>query len=129
MRSPLCLPPLANGGKHNGVRIVNEDQILRMSGVSAATLEDATLLMPSRFGLGFMRSMDNRHRSTGSMETMILGHEGFGHAGAGGSVGFADPEARLSLGYSMNQMGAGILLNQRGQSLAGSAQYPFFRIA
>ena len=45
--------PLANGGKHNGVRIVNEDQILRMSGVSAATLEDATLLMPSRFGLGF----------------------------------------------------------------------------
>ena len=113
--------PLANGGKHNGVRIVNEDQILRMSGVSAATLEDATLLMPSRFGLGFMRSMDNRHRSTGSMETMILGREGFGHAGAGGSVGFADPEARLSLGYSMNQMGAGILLNQRGQSLVDAA--------
>ena len=113
--------PLANGGKHNGVRIVNEDQILRMSGVSAATLEDATLLMPSRFGLGFMRSMDNRHRSTGGMETMILGREAFGHAGAGGSVGFADPEARLSLGYSMNQMGAGILLNQRGQSLVDAA--------
>ena len=52
---------------------------------------------------------------------MILGDEGFGHAGAGGSVGFADPEARLSLGYSMNQMGAGILLNQRGQSLVDAA--------
>jgi len=113
--------PLANGGTHNGVHIVSEDHIQRMSSVSTATLEDATLLMPSRFGLGFMRSMDNRHRSSGAMETMILGREGFGHAGAGGSVGFADPEAKLSFGYSMNQMGAGILLNQRGQSLVDAA--------
>lgn len=109
--------PLANGGIHKGVRIVSEDHIQRMRSVSVATLEDATLLMPSRFGLGFMRSMDNRHRPSGGMETMILGQGGFGHAGAGGSVGFADPEAKLSLGYSMNQMGAGILLNQRGQAL------------
>jgi len=109
--------PLANGGTHKGVRIVSEDHIERMRSVSVATLEDATLLMPSRFGLGYMRSMDNRHRSSGEMETMILGRGGFGHAGAGGSVGFADPEETLSLGYSMNQMGAGILLNQRGQGL------------
>jgi CubicO group peptidase (beta-lactamase class C family) len=109
--------PLANGGIHKGVRIVSEDHIQRMRSVSVATLEDATLLMPSRFGLGFMRSMDNRHRASGNMETMILGRGGFGHAGAGGSVGFADPEAALSLGYSMNQMGAGILVNQRGQAL------------
>jgi CubicO group peptidase (beta-lactamase class C family) len=109
--------PLANGGIHKGIRIVSEDHIQRMRSVSVATLEDATLLMPSRFGLGFMRSMDNRHRASGNMETMILGRGGFGHAGAGGSVGFADPEAALSLGYSMNQMGAGILVNQRGQAL------------
>jgi CubicO group peptidase (beta-lactamase class C family) len=109
--------PLANGGIHKGIRIVSEDHIQRMRSVSVATLEDATLLMPSRFGVGFMRSMDNRHRASGNMETMILGRGGFGHAGAGGSVGFADPEAALSLGYSMNQMGAGILVNQRGQAL------------
>lgn len=109
--------PLANGGIHKGIRIVSEDHIHRMSAVSVATLEDATLLMPSRFGLGFMRSMDNRHRPSGSMETMVLGRGGFGHAGAGGSVGFADPQEKLSFGYSMNQMGAGILLNQRGQKL------------
>ena len=69
------------------------------------------------FGLGFMRSMDNRHREAGQMETMIIGRAAFGHAGAGGSVGFADPETRLAFGYSMNRMGAGILLNERGQAL------------
>jgi CubicO group peptidase (beta-lactamase class C family) len=32
-------------------------------------------------------------------------------------MGFADPEARLSFGYTMNRMGPGIGLNARGQSL------------
>jgi CubicO group peptidase (beta-lactamase class C family) len=109
--------PLANGGAHGGVRLLSADHIVRMSEVSVATEVDATLLMPTRFGLGFMRSMDNRHRDAGQMETMILGRAAFGHAGAGGSVGFADPEARLAFGYSMNRMGAGILLNERGQAL------------
>ena len=109
--------PLANGGVHNGVRLVSADHIERMAATSSATEEDATLLMPSRFGLGFMRSMDNRHRQSGAMETLILGKNGFGHAGAGGSIGFADPETKLAMGYTMNRMGAGILLNDRGQSL------------
>lgn len=109
--------PLANGGAHKGGRLLSSDHIERMSAVSVATEVDATLLMPTRFGLGFMRSMDNRHRPAGHMETMILGRAAFGHAGAGGSVGFADPEARLGFGYAMNRMGAGILLNDRGQAL------------
>jgi CubicO group peptidase (beta-lactamase class C family) len=109
--------PLANGGEHNGVRLLSADHIVRMREISVATLEDATLLVPTRFGLGFMRSMDNRHRPTGHMETMVLGAAAFGHAGAGGSVGFADPAEALAFGYSMNRMGAGILLNSRGQSL------------
>lgn len=109
--------PLANGGVHNGVRIVSADQIERMRAVSVATQVDATLLMPTRFSLGFMRSMDNRRRPAGHMESMILGRSAFGHAGAGGSVGFADPEVGLAFGYAMNRMGAGILLNERGQAL------------
>ena len=29
----------------------------------------------------------------------------FGHFGAGGSLGFADPENTIAFGYVMNQMG------------------------
>ena len=40
-----------------------------------------------------------------------------GTPGAGGSMGFADPAFGFSFGYTMNQMGPGILLNERGQAL------------
>lgn len=105
--------PLANGGGD----LVDRLAIERMGAVAVATEEDATLMLPSRFTLGFMVSMDNRHREAGALETIILGKHAFGHAGAGGSVGFADTECHLGFGYSMNKMGAGILLNERGQSL------------
>ncbi|MBO6703218.1 MAG: beta-lactamase family protein [Pseudomonadales bacterium] len=104
--------PFANGGGDFVDRVTLE----RMQATSAAG-EDVTLLCPTRFSLGFMLSMDNRHRETGALETIIMGKHAFGHAGAGGSVGFADTECRLGFGYTMNKMGAGILLNLRGQSL------------
>jgi CubicO group peptidase (beta-lactamase class C family) len=36
------------------------------------------------------------------------GKRSFGHAGAGGSTGFADPDNGIGLGYAMNQMEAGL---------------------
>jgi CubicO group peptidase (beta-lactamase class C family) len=92
-----------------------------MSRVAAATQRDATLEMPTRFGQGFMTSMDNRHREFGCIESCVLGATAFGHVGAGGSIAFADPECGLAFGYSMNQMGPGLLLNERGQSLVDAA--------
>ena len=109
--------PLANGGGD----LVDRLAIERMSAVSVASGQDRTLLMPSRFGLGFMLSMDNRYRSAGELETVIMGKHAFGHAGAGGSLGFADTECHMSFGYTMNRVGAGILLNDRGQSLVDAA--------
>ena len=48
---------------------------------------------------------------------MILGSTAFGHVGAGGSLGFADPASGLSFGYTMNRKGPGLLMNERGQAL------------
>ncbi len=113
--------PLANGGALNGVQLVNSETITRMSRVSVATHEDATLMIPTRFSLGYMKSMDNRALPNTENCSCIMSEPAFGHVGAGGSLGFADPEARMSFGYSMNRMGLGILLNDRGQSLVDAA--------
>lgn len=109
--------PLACGSSLKGVELVDADTLARMAAVSSATGQDATILWPMRFSLGYMKSIDNRRRPAGQQDSVILSEEAFGHAGYGGSLGFADPKARMSFGYSMNKMGPGGLLNERGQSL------------
>lgn len=107
--------PLALGGGD----LVDVETLDRMRRVSVATNDDATLRIASRFALGFMVSMDNRAKT--EKDSVILGEHAFGHVGAGGSIGFADPSCGLAVGYSMNRMGPGILLNERGQSLVDAA--------
>ncbi len=115
--------PLANGGGP----LVDATTLARMGEVSMATHDDATLRIPTRFALGFMKSMDNRRRSLAARlwgedcDSVILGSAAFGHVGAGGSLGFADPAAGLSFGYTMNRMGPGLLMNARGQALVDAA--------
>lgn len=108
---------LACGGGLRGVSLVERASLARMGAVSSATGQDATLLVPMRFSLGFMKGIDNRRQPPGQQESMILSEAAFGHPGFGGSVGFADPVERLSFGYTMNRMGEGVALNARGQSL------------
>ncbi len=115
--------PLAQG---NG-KLVDAKTLARMGEVSMATHDDATLRIPTRFALGFMKSMDNRKRSPAARlfgeacDSVILSSAAFGHVGAGGSLGFADPVAGLAFGYTMNRMGPGLLLNERGQALVDAA--------
>ena len=110
--------PLAN----NDGSLVSPEHLKRMSMVSTATQQDYTLLVPTRFGPGFMKSIDNRHlRNLANRQSVILGDQAFGHVGAGGSIGFADPECGLAFSYTMTKMGKGLLLNERGQSLVDAA--------
>jgi CubicO group peptidase (beta-lactamase class C family) len=115
--------PLSQGGG----KLVDGRTLSRMAEVSMATHDDATLRIPTRFALGYMKSMDNRKRSIAAAiwgedsDSVILSSAAFGHVGAGGSLGFADPAAGFSFGYTMNQMGPGLLMNVRGQRLVDAA--------
>lgn len=106
---------LANGGAVAGTRLLPSDYTASLGQIHSALPVDRTLLLPTRFGLGFHGSIDNRVLGPGL--SVIMGAPAFGHGGFGGSVGFADPQARLSFGYTMNRMGPGTGLNDRGQSL------------
>ena len=108
--------PLALGGAHKNVRLVDEDAIPGMIAVASAGI-DAFGLAPTRFALGFVKGMDNRRQSPGDQESVLLSESAFGHPGFGGSFGFADPGGRFSIGYTTNKQIAMQVLDARGQAL------------
>ena len=89
-----------------------------MSAVASATSLDATMFVPTRWSLGFGKSVDNHRRDDpGDQDGVVMSEDAFGHVGMGGSLGFADPRARLSFGYTMNRQALSVGLDARGQSL------------
>lgn len=81
-------------GEIDGVRLLREEQ-LRAATERQTEGTDKVLFFETAFGLGFMLN---------STFSPYGGPQGFGHAGAGGSLGFADPETGIALGYVMNRM-------------------------
>ncbi|WP_152221299.1 serine hydrolase domain-containing protein [Pseudomonas sp. SCB32] len=75
--------------------------------------EDRTLLTCTRFGLGIMLDQPDVANATYG-----LGPRAFGHPGAGGSIGFADPERELAFGFVTNTLGPYVLMDPRAQRLA-----------
>lgn len=67
---------------------------------------------------GFMHNyagtVDSEGRPTGGLGGWGPNPAAFGHNGAGGSIGFADPVARVGCGYAMNQMQPGAPAQTRG---------------
>ena len=108
---------LAVGGSVGGVRLVDDSELGEMGAVQSATSVDATMLVPTRWSLGFVKSVDNATREPGDRDGVVLAEDAFGHVGMGGSIGFADPRARMSFGYTMNRQGMTTGLDERGQSL------------
>jgi CubicO group peptidase (beta-lactamase class C family) len=108
---------LAVGGAVDGVHLVDAEGLAAMGAVASATALDATMCVPTRFSLGFCKSVDNHRRDPGDQDGVVMSEDAFGHVGMGGSIGFADPRARVSFGYTMNRQGLSVGLDARGQSL------------
>jgi len=94
-------------GTVNGVRLLAEDTLARATEVQVSG-PDAVLMFEIPFGLGFMRH---------SMFSPFGLDGAFGHYGAGGAVGFADPESGIGFGYVMNQMQLGLAGDPRTKAL------------
>ncbi len=105
--------PLALGG----APLVDPAQLAVMGAISSATSVDAMMLVPTRWTLGFVPTVDNRYLPPADREGVLMSEDAFGHTGMGGSHAFADPRARLAFGYTMNRQGSGLGVNARGQSL------------
>lgn len=96
---------LARGGEIDGVRIVDQTTITRATTEEAAGPERLFLgTVPMRFGLGFMLSEVQR-----GYTWLGPNPRAFGHAGGGGSLGFADPDRKIGFGFTMNRMQAGVV--------------------
>lgn len=97
-----------------GVRLL--DDATRLAATEAATspgARDAVLGVPTTFSQGgYMLASDAvAYRRSGS----------FGHPGAGGSLGFADPGSGLAFAYVMNAMGAALTVDPRSSALVAAA--------
>jgi CubicO group peptidase (beta-lactamase class C family) len=87
---------LACGGAVNGIRLLQRETIEHAI-TEASAGPDFVLRRASRFGLGFQLSQPERPFGPNPRS--------FGHFGAGGSLGFADPDVRLAFAYTMNRAG------------------------
>ncbi len=82
----------------DGHRVLSSETVTRARQVESDG-NDRVIGVPEQFGLGF---------SLGPGLPPACGPAAFGHPGAGGSLGFADPDARIGFGYVMNQMQLGV---------------------
>ena len=85
---------LAADGRLDGVHVLAPETVTRAIAEQVSG-PDLVLERPTRYGLGFQLTMPERRLGPGP--------RAFGHFGAGGSLGFADPDARVAIGYAMNQ--------------------------
>jgi CubicO group peptidase (beta-lactamase class C family) len=87
---------LARGGELDSVRLLAPATIERAIEEQSRG-RDTVLTLPTRFATGFMLGMP------GGIFECGPGRRTFGHPGHGGSIGFADPDARIGFGYVTNQ--------------------------
>jgi CubicO group peptidase (beta-lactamase class C family) len=104
-------------GEVDGIRVLTPEQLAKATTRLTEGPNRVLMDLDIQFGLGFMVRSDL---------LPIGGPRSFGHFGAGGSVGWADPEAELAFGYVMNKMDIGLAGDQRSMRLI-SACYDAIR--
>ncbi len=87
---------LARGGEIDSARIIARS-VLKEFTTEHSAGTDLVTQHPARFGLGFQLTQPERPLGPNP--------NAFGHFGAGGSLGFCDPDADLAFGYVTNDMG------------------------
>jgi len=92
---------LARGGALDGARLLAPESIARAREEQAFGPDAVLGGLPMRFGLGFMLRQD--------LMPISPSPNAFGHPGAGGSIGMADPDAKVGFGYVMNKMKLGLV--------------------
>ncbi len=103
---------LARGGEIDGVRLLEPESIERAATEQCAGPDAVLAGMPMRFGLGFMLRQDFMPLSPGP--------RAFGHPGAGGSVGMADPDAKVGFGFTLNRMQTGLVGSASAFAMIGA---------
>lgn len=78
----------------DGVRLFTDETVKRASTEESNDV-DQVIGIRSRFGVGFYLYVEGSN---------MIQEGAFGHGGAGGSIGFADPKAEIGFGYVMNKM-------------------------
>ena len=106
---------LAAGGRH-GANMFFGEKAFRWMTTRLAQGFDGVLQMEAAYSAGFM--LDPIDVGTRKIRSLLgPSVSAFGHAGAGGSLAFADPERGIGFAYVMNQMEVGVLPNDRCLSL------------
>ncbi len=85
-------------GEVDGVRLFTPDTLASAT-EEQANGTDRVIMLPSRFGSGYMLPTDTNP---------MTGPKSFGHPGRGGSLAFADPEHGIAFGYVMNHIMEGL---------------------
>jgi len=92
---------LARGGEQDGVRLMRAETLDQAIEIQSDGPDAVLGQLPMRFGLGFMLKTDFIQISPGP--------RGFGHAGAGGSLGVGDPDTKTGFGFTLNKMQMGLV--------------------
>ena len=95
-------------GEVDGIRILTPERVTVASAQETEGPNTVLMGLDIQFGLGFFIP---------STIVSVGGPKSFGHFGAGGSVGWADPDAEFGFGYVMSKMEMGLAGDVRSSRL------------